>query len=488
MWSMATHPKLPNFISSFGKLPEILFRKGTMSPVAAPAFVVQNSALASQIGLSEYWLNSNDALQSLAGNMPLQNVEPLAMAYAGHQFGHFTPSLGDGRAVLIGEIIAAGGIHFDLHLKGSGRTAYSRGGDGRATLSAMLREYIISEAMAALGIPTTRALAVIQTGRWVQREKMEQGAVLTRIAKSHVRVGTFQYLAVREEYAAMQELIDHELALNFPGAPQGSEKFIWFLNQVIARQATLIAKWMNVGFIHGVMNTDNMQVAGETIDYGPCAFMDHFNPAKTFSSIDQNGRYAWDKQPVVALWNLTRLAEAMLPLLATNTEDAIKLAEAELLKFMPAFENAFEIGMSKKLGNPTNIGGDFIATTLQILADTEADFTLFFSTLTQVADGASANLLNGFFQNSDQQVEWINLWHEKIGKPYAQLMVTSNPVYIPRNHFVEQALHAANLGDLKPFHRLITAITKPFERRTEFNDLELAPTKDEVVHQTFCGT
>ena len=337
---MAEHPSPPIFLSTYAKLPESLFRGAEPKPVSAPKAILLNDALAGCIGLSPEWLHSDDATQVLSGNAPLPNIPRIAMAYAGHQFGHFVPSLGDGRAVLVGETQGPLGQRFDLHLKGSGRTIFSRGGDGRATLSAMLREYIISEAMAALGIPTTRSLAVIETGEEVPREKMERGAVLTRVAKSHIRVGTFQYLAARGEEAAMQALVDHELARNFVGAPIGPERFIWFLRQVITRQASLIAKWMCVGFIHGVMNTDNMQVAGETIDYGPCAFMDEYDPATVFSSIDQHGRYAFGNQAVIAAQNMGSLAACLLFLLHEDSVQAAKMAQEAINDF----ETIFQIG------------------------------------------------------------------------------------------------------------------------------------------------
>ena len=482
---MAENPSPPFFVSTYSKLPESLFRTAEPKPVAAPRAILLNDALASKIGISTQWLHSADALNALVGNQVLPEIPRIAMAYAGHQFGNFVPSLGDGRAVLLGEING-----YDLHLKGSGRTAFSRGGDGRATLSAMLREYIVSEAMAALTIPTTRSLAVIETGEAVPREKMERGAVLTRVAKSHVRVGTFQYLAARGQEAAIQALVDHELARNFPGSPEGPARFIWFLAQVIARQAALIAKWMCVGFIHGVMNTDNMQVAGETIDYGPCAFMDAFDPQKTFSSIDQNGRYAWDKQPVVALWNLTRLAEAMLPLFAPSTEAAIALAEAELKQFMPQFETAFETGMAAKLGFAEVVEGDseFIALTLQNMANSKIDFTVFFSVLTEAVELNYDTKIVQFFNNANAATQWLQTWRKRLGSSSLSLMKTANPIFIPRNHRVEEALAAANQDDLEPLRRLLKVLSNPFEKHEGDEELAFPPTPNEEVLQTFCGT
>ena len=484
---MAENPLPPFFTSTYSNLPESLFRMAEPKPVCAPKAILLNDALAASIGISKRWLHSTEALHALVGNQALPEIPRIAMAYAGHQFGNFVPSLGDGRAVLLGEING-----YDLHLKGSGRTAFSRGGDGRATLSAMLREYIISEAMAALGIPTTRALAVVATGENIPRDRMERGAVLTRVAKSHVRVGTFQYLAARGEVAAMQALVDHELARNFAGAPDGTERFIWFLRQVISRQASLIASWMCVGFIHGVMNTDNMQVAGETIDYGPCAFMDAFDPQKTFSSIDHNGRYAWDQQPVMALWNLTRLAEAMLPLFAPSEDNAIAVAEAELKTFMPQFEMAFEIGMAHKLGFSKVGEGDaeLIAFTLQNMANTKVDFTIFFSTLTEAVLAKDNTKLREFFTNQNAEELWLEKWQTRIASETQSLtlMQKANPNFIPRNHRVAQVLSAAEENDLQPLLDLLKVISSPFEQHLDQQDFALPPLPDEEITHTFCGT
>jgi serine/tyrosine/threonine adenylyltransferase len=470
------------FENSYSSLPSVLFKAVSSTPVVAPKLVAANDAYAPEIGLDKSWLHSPEALQALSGNAPLQNTLPVAMAYAGHQFGHWVPSLGDGRAILAGEIVGPDGIRRDLHLKGAGRTPYSRNGDGRATLGAMLREYIVSEAMHALGIPTTRSLAVVATGENIMREGLFPGAILTRVAKSHVRVGTFQYLSARQEDDAMRALADYEIARNFPHAPNGSERYLWLLSEAIARQASLIAKWMNVGFIHGVMNTDNMQVAGETIDYGPCAFMDTFHPQKVFSSIDQNGRYAWDKQPVIALWNLTRLAEALLPLFDADRERAIALAQEELKKFMPAFEQAFEQGLLQKLGIMNRREGDaqFIAQTLQHMIDTDADFTLFFSNLSE--------------QSVTPSNEWQAEWRKRLAEDNTDLatqhqtMRAANPIYVPRNHRIEQAITAANSGDFEPFNRLVKVLHKPFDRQPENAAYTEAPTAQEQVHETFCGT
>ena len=465
--------------NTYAQLPGILHRPATPHAVGAPHFAITNQALAKAMGLSAGWLSEAETLQLLAGN---SNQPAVAMAYAGHQFGHFVPSLGDGRAYLLGEIVGPDGVRRDLHLKGAGRTAYSRGGDGRATLKAMLREYIISEAMAGFGIPTTRSLAVVATGEDVPRERVEPGAILTRVARSHVRVGTFQYLAARGEVAALETLVDYEVARNFSGAPKGQPRFLWFLSEVIARQAALISQWMCVGFIHGVMNTDNMSVCGETIDYGPCAFIDAFHPQKTFSSIDEHGRYAWDKQPTIALWNLTRLAEARLPLFDADREVAVSLAEAELKKFLPAFENAFEAGMMRKLGCATpQLGdGEFIAATLMAMTDGQADFTNFFVALTDAAP------LDSFFVNEAALQSWTEKWQARVPSPDYDLMRSANPRYIARNHRVEQALEAARNGDLSLVNKLVSIVTLPFDEHGDGYDKP--PEVDEEIHATFCGT
>ncbi len=473
---------IPQFETSYSKLPKILHRTVSASNVSNPRFAVVNPKLAKNIGIDPQWLDSQETLQALSGNITMPQVPAIAMAYAGHQFGHFVPSLGDGRAFLLGEIVGPDGVRRDLHLKGSGRTVYSRGGDGRATLKAMLREYIISEAMAGLGIPTTRSLAVVATGEIVPRELPEPGAVLTRVARSHVRVGTFQYLAARGEIAALEALVDYEVARNFPDARQGPTRFLWFLSEVIARQATLIAQWMCVGFIHGVMNTDNMSVCGETIDYGPCAFIDAFHPQKVFSSIDEHGRYAWDKQPTIALWNLTRLAEALLPLFDADGAVAISFAETELRKFLPMFENAFEAGMMRKLGSALRqeSDGEFIATTLMAMTDGQADFTNFFVALT---DGAS---LQDFFKDDAAYLAWVEKWHAQVPNPDRTMMQASNPRFIARNHRVEQALEAARNGDMSLVTKLVEIVARPFDRHdAEYTNPPLA---DEEVYATFCGT
>ncbi len=468
----------PFIEQTYAKLPPVLFAKAELQPVTAPRLLIGNAVLARQLGLDPNWLEGAATAQILSGTVAADHGLPLAMAYAGHQFGGFNPSLGDGRAMLLGDVLLPDGTRRELHLKGSGRTTYSRGADGRATLSAMLREYIVSEAMAALGVPTTRSLAVVATGERVWRQRPEEGAVLTRVAKSHVRVGTFQYLAARGAIDAIRALMEHEIARHMPGV-SGAQHF---LAEVISRQARLIGQWMSFGFIHGVMNTDNMQIAGETIDYGPCAFMDGFDPQKVFSSIDENGRYAYDKQPAIALWNLTRLAECLLPLFENDRGAAIHIAEAELHKFMPQFEKVFEQRMLAKLGIDDLSQASFITATLQHMANSRADFTLFFTALTR-GDG-----MQQFFMSERVHDEWQAQWQSLRSGDAVMLMKANNPVYIARNHRVAEALAAAEGGNLVMLQRLLRALQTPFTAQDDLSDLEAAPLPQEEVLQTFCGT
>lgn len=461
----------PNISQHYADLPPLLHTKVEPLPVEAPALVIGNDKLAASLGISRDWLHGDEALKLLSGNAAALHGKPLAMAYAGHQFGGFNPSLGDGRAMLLGDVTSIDGQIYELHLKGTGRTVYSRGADGRATLSAMLREYIISEAMAALNVPTTRSLAVIATGERVWRQRPENGAVLTRVAKSHVRVGTFQYLAARQEIDAVRALMEHEIARHMPGV-SGARTF---LAEIISRQASLIAHWMSFGFIHGVMNTDNMQIAGETIDYGPCAFMDAFHPQKVFSSIDENGRYAYDKQPVIALWNLTRLAECLLPLLDADRDASVKMAEEELRKFMPQFEAAFEQRFLAKLGIADVSQTQFITQTMVAMANARLDFTQFFTALTRG-------------QDVEMPAEWKAQLQALRSPDGQKLMEAHNPIYIARNHRVEEALAQAAENNFAPLHRLLLAVQQPFTARAEFADLENTPGAHEEVLQTFCGT
>jgi serine/tyrosine/threonine adenylyltransferase len=447
-------------------LPEHFWRRATPVPVAAPQFLATNHPLAEQLELKADFFDKPETLAALSGNGRFEDIEPVALAYSGHQFGHWNPLMGDGRAHLIATL--ANG--FEIHLKGSGATPFSRNGDGRAALGPMLREYIVSEAFAGLGIPTTRTLSVVATGEPVYRRRAEPGAVMARVAKSHVRVGTFQFAAAHLGPDGVRQLYEHERARSHPNTDDPRA----FLASVINRQAQLIAKWMCVGFIHGVMNTDNMAISGETIDFGPCAFMDTFHPQKVFSSIDEYGRYAWDQQPAIGLWNLTRFAESLLSLLDDNKDNSIEIAKAELEKFYPQFEDAFERGMLAKLGIPErrDTDGEFIAQILRILMDEKLDFTLFFRELTR---GESLS----------PQAQ--TLWQARVAAPDLALMQKSNPIYIPRNHQVEAALREAEEGNLARFNQLCKLLKDPYTDQN-MQLYETPPLPDEEVTQTFCGT
>jgi serine/tyrosine/threonine adenylyltransferase len=450
-------------------LPEQFWRKAAPVPVAEPRFLVKNTELATQLGLPPDIFDQPEALTALAGNGPWDDVEPVSLAYSGHQFGNWNPLMGDGRAHLIATL--EGG--WEIHLKGSGATPFSRNGDGRAALGPMLREYIISEAFAGLGISTTRCLAVVATGEQVYRRRREPGGIVARIAKSHVRVGTFQFAAAHLGKEGVQTLYEHERERSHPDVASPRK----FLASVISRQAKLMAQWMCVGFIHGVMNTDNMAISGETIDFGPCAFMDVFHPQKVFSSIDDYGRYAWDQQSGIALWNLTRFAESLLSLLADDTDIAVDIAKAELALFNPQFEVAFETGMLRKLGitDRRDDDADFIAEMLRILMVEKLDYTLFFRELTRgVSVSAQAEAL----------------WQKRLGgvAPDYNVMKSNNPIYIARNHQVEAALQEAETGNMTRFETLVSLLKTPFVERENMAGFEASPLPTEEVKQTFCGT
>jgi serine/tyrosine/threonine adenylyltransferase len=424
-----------------------------------------------------------------AGNKIPDGASPLAQAYAGHQFGHFT-MLGDGRAVLIGEQITPTGERFDIQLKGSGRTPYSRGGDGRAAIGPMLREYIISEAMHGLGIPTTRSLAVVTTGEEIARESYLPGAILTRVAASHLRVGTFQYAARWASVEELRELADYAIKRHYPEIEGDENRYLSFLQEVIKRQAMLIAKWQLVGFIHGVMNTDNMTISGESIDYGPCAFMDTYDPATVFSSIDREGRYAYGNQPNIGVWNLARLAEALLPLLHENQEEAVTLAQDKLADFAQLFESNWLEGMRPKLGliNEDEQDKPLIKDLLDMMQKHRADYTNTFRALT--LDKPEETILHG----TTEFTQWLERWKARLGKQQESkdssilLMRNSNPAVIPRNHRVEEALEAANNGDYSVLERLLEVLSKPYAYSSEQMEYAALPTASPRPYRTFCGT
>lgn len=468
------------FDNSYGRLPEQFYTKLAPTPVATPELVAFNTSLAKRLGLDPEGLTSPEGVSMLAGNDVPQGADPLAQAYAGHQFGHFNPQLGDGRAVLIGEVVAPDGVRFDLQLKGSGPTPYSRMGDGRAWLGPVLREYIVSEAMAALGVPTTRALAAVTTGETVVRETPLPGAVLTRVASSHIRVGTFQYFAARQDTEALEALVTYALARHDPDA----EGALGLLQGVVQRQAKLVAQWMGLGFVHGVMNTDNMTISGETIDYGPCAFIDTYHPMRVFSSIDHGGRYAYARQPDVAMWNLAQLASALLPLIGD-----VAPAQAAIDTFPDAFRAHWTDVFRAKLGLQTEVEGDdtLAHDLLNLMGEHHADFTNTFRAL-------GTDKARDEFLDPEAFDAWALHWEKRLADEGATVadrldaLCHANPAIIPRTHRIEEAISASVSGDFAPFERLHQALCTPFAEPGDMQDLTRAPTDDEVVPATFCGT
>ncbi|ACX68422.1 protein adenylyltransferase SelO [Paenibacillus sp. Y412MC10] len=480
-----------NFDNSYAKLPASFFTKQDPTPVRSPELIVLNEPLAASLGLDVDVLKSPEGAAMLAGNEIPEGAEPLAQAYAGHQFGYFT-MLGDGRAILLGEQITPQGERLDIQLKGSGRTPYSRGGDGRAALGPMLREYIISEAMHALGIPTTRSLAVVATGQPVTRERDLPGAILTRVAASHVRVGTFQYVRGAGTTEDLRALADYTLQRHYSKADlgDGANRYLVLLQEVIKRQAALIAKWQLVGFIHGVMNTDNMTLSGETIDYGPCAFMDTFDPNTVFSSIDSQGRYAYVNQPYIAAWNLARLAESLLPLLHEEEEQAVKLAEGAIGSFNDLYHEQWLAGMRAKLGifHEEEDDESLIEDLLKMMKNYQADYTNTFRALT--FDKLEDTPLNG----TPELASWYERWQARLGSQQEsrdqshQLMRSSNPAVIPRNHRVEEALEAAeNEGDYSVMKELLNVLSNPYAHSPEQAEYAIVPEWSRP-YRTFCGT
>ncbi len=484
------------FEHSYSRLPPQFFAAVDPTAVATPEVVIFNEPLARWLGIDVQRLLA-EAAEQLSGKTLPQDARPIAMAYAGHQFAHFVPRLGDGRAILLGELRAADGALYDVQLKGAGRTPFSRAGDGRAALGPMLREYLVSEAMFALGIPTTRSLAVVATGERVLREAPQPGAILTRIAASHLRVGSFEYFAARGDTASVRTLLDYSIRRHYPQVATAPNPALAFLEQVTTRQAALIAQWMAVGFIHGVMNTDNMAISGETIDYGPCAFMDQYDPGTVFSSIDHRGRYAYGNQPAIAQWNLARLAECLLPLIDSDQTAAVAQATAMVEAFMPQFDAQFCQRLRGKLGLSSAQQGDadLISALLAVLRESRADFTLTFRYLAQAALGAAHEApLRALFPHPASLDAWLVLWRARLdAEPLAPAqrrvaMRQANPAFVPRNHRVEAALDAANAGDLAPLHTLLAVLQRPFDDHPDSALLMLPPLDSERVLQTFCGT
>ena len=478
------------FDNTYAKLPERFFAKQEPTRVPEAKLIRFNRELAAKLSIDADWLESADGVAMLAGNAVPEGAEPIAQAYAGHQFGGFSPQLGDGRAILLGEVIDTDGARYDLQLKGSGRTPFSRGGDGKSALGPVLREYIISEAMAALGVPTTRALAAVTTGERVMRQEGPLlGAVFTRVAASHIRVGTFQYFLARNDIDALRLLADHAIARHYSAAAEAPDPYVALLESVAAVQADLIAQWMSLGFIHGVMNTDNTAISGETIDYGPCAFMDAFHSQCVFSSIDSGARYAWGNQSDIGLWNLTRFAETLLPLLSEDPSKATKIAEAALSGYPERFGGQYIARFRAKFGLPREAPVELIKECLDLLGTQAVDYTLFFRQLTRVAGGDDSQTLTAMFRSSEPFGKWFAKWRRE-ADPTKHLtdMRAANPILIPRNHRVEQAIRSAYAGDFAQFHRLVDALAAPYADQVEYADLETPPRPEEIVHETFCGT
>ena len=487
-----------HFDNSYARLPGRFAVRTAPVPVRSPRLVALNHRLADSLGLDAGWLASPQGVAVLAGNAVPEGAEPIALAYAGHQFGGFVPQLGDGRAVLLGEVVGRDGTRRDVQLKGSGPTPFSRRGDGRAALGPVLREYLLSEAMAALGVPTTRALAAVTTGETVLRETELPGAVLTRVAASHLRIGTFQYFAARQDGDGLRILADYAIGRHYPEAAASDLPYRALLDGVVARQASLVASWMLIGFIHGVMNTDNMSISGETIDYGPCAFMDAYDQSTVFSAIDTGGRYASGNQPQITLWNLARLAEALLPLLGDDEEIALGAAREALASFRPAYEAAFGTGLRRKLGLATEHDRDAALADelLALMAANTADFTLTFRGLCDAALGPAHEAgLRSLFADASGIETWLSRWRERLAlddvsyETRAAIMRAANPAFIPRNHLVETALASAiGRGDLEPFERLLAVVTRPYDNRPDLAEYGLPAGEHERVRRTFCGT
>ncbi|MFU7591661.1 protein adenylyltransferase SelO [Priestia sp. RMT2NF4] len=477
-----------NLRNSYAELPNIFFTPLDPNPVSSPKIVKFNDSLAASLGLQKEQLQSQEGVSILAGNSVPKGAFPLAQAYAGHQFGHFN-MLGDGRAMLIGEQVTPSGERVDLQLKGSGRTPYSRGGDGRAALGPMLREYMISEAMQALGVPTTRSLAVVTTGESIVREKELPGAILTRVASSHLRFGTFQFAAKWGTVENLQALADYALERHFSHIEKNEKKYLSLLQEVIKRHATLVAKWQLIGFIHGVMNTDNMTISGETIDYGPCAFMDTYDPETVFSSIDVQGRYAYQNQPGITGWNLARFAEALLPLLDQDIEKAVEIAQNAVTEFPKFYRENWLAGMQAKLGlfNEEKEDEALFQELLTMMKNYKADYTNTFRALTFNKLGKS-----DLFE-SEEFAQWQELWQKRLGRQKQskaeseELMKHNNPAVIPRNHRVEAALDAAQKGDYSVMEDLLEVLSSPYESPDQ-SEYCTPSAPSNQPYQTYCGT
>ncbi|HUY83873.1 MAG TPA: YdiU family protein [Steroidobacteraceae bacterium] len=486
-------------VPGYGRLPERFYARVAPVPVARPRLIAFNGALATELGLDVDGVDDEALAALFSGNERAGEGETFAVAYAGHQFGQFVPSLGDGRAILIGDASDGDGLMREIQLKGSGRTPFSRGGDGRAALGPVLREYLVSEAMHALGVPTTRALAAVATGETVWRDGPLPGAILTRVARSHVRVGTFEYFAARADRDALELLVEHVIRRQFPEALDEPRPALALLSATVERQASLVAQWMLVGFVHGVMNTDNTSVGGETIDYGPCAFLDVYDPATVFSSIDHGGRYAYANQPHAARWNLARLAETLMPLIDPAAERSLELANAALAEFPRQFEARWLEGMRRKLGLAGERAGDaeLVRSWLDALYRNRVDYTLGFRGLAAEAEGAAPGAARALFAEPAEFDHWAQSWRARLAQDSAMppgarsaAMRRANPAIIPRNHLIEHAIAAAVAdADLSAFTGLSIALARPFdEPRGRTAEYARAPSPAERVTRTFCGT
>ena len=486
------------FRNSYFDLGRGFYQSIRPAPVSSPGLIVFNQSLSDELGLSGTILGAPASVSVFAGNEIPEGAQPLAMAYSGHQFGHFNPQLGDGRAVLLGQVIRPDGRTADIHMKGTGQTAFSRNGDGRAALGPVLREYLVSEAMARLGVPTTRALAAVTTGEDVARERLSPGGIISRVAASFVRIGTFQYFQARDDIVGITRLADYIIELHYPGLKQAENPYLALLDAVIEGQAALIAKWMQFGFIHGVMNTDNMSVTCETIDYGPCAFMDHYAHDRVYSSIDHQGRYAYNKQPNIGLWNLSRFAECLLPLIDMNTDVAVDKATQSLERYVSRYQAHWLSGMRVKLGLEHQHDEDraLIEALFTVMENGNADFTLTFYQLALLdMDAANDDAIRVLFDHTAQIDQWLEKWRarlhreDSVDEKRMATMLGVNPVYIPRNHQIEAAIRSAeDFDDFTVFHSLHEVLQKPYEFQTGKDDYMLPPQPHEIVRKTFCGT
>ena len=492
-----TAPSSPTFEHSYAALSPNLFQDQLPSEVTNPSLITVNTELAEQLNIDPAWLTSQEGINTVAGNAVPQGAKPIATAYAGHQFGNWNPQLGDGRAILLGEVIAKDSLRYDIQLKGAGRTPYSRGGDGRSPLGPVIREYIVSEAMAALGVATTRSLAAVTTGDLVFRDSALPGAILMRVARSHIRFGTLQFFASKQDNETLSVLIEHIITRHYPQAADADNKALALLNCVAEQLAKLISQWQLLGFIHGVMNTDNMLVGGETIDYGPCAFIDEFSPNKVFSSIDQQGRYAYNNQPSIGYWNLACLAQTLLPFLDADESKAVAIAQGAIDQFQDLFLDQYYNGLAIKLGLAGYQEADkpLLDDLFVVMHECKADFTLTFRRLSDLACPEHADTDAHSYRLDDTFLPWLARWHQRLREENTNTediqtqMYSHNPLYIPRNHLIAEAISNAELnGDFTVFEQLQTVLKNPYSPQTDQLKFTQPPMPAEVVHRTFCGT